>query len=62
MILKSIDFCPPVDALTLLQFRTDAFRAWGAAPSHQNHWRAEYLLISQLLSEAANGPVKLSLR
>ena len=60
MILKLIDFCPPVDALTLLQFRSDAFQAWCTAPDHQNQWRAEYMLISELLGEAANGPVKLN--
>jgi len=62
MMLKLIDFCPPVDALTLLQFRSDALRAWCTAPDHQTEWRAEHLLISELLGQAANGPVKLNLR
>jgi hypothetical protein len=62
MMLKSIDFCPPVDALTLLQFRSDTFWAWCTAPDHQSQWREEYLLIGQLLGETCNGPVKLNLR
>lgn len=61
MTLKLIDFCPPVDVLTLLQFRSDTFRAWCAAPDHQRQWSAEYRLISELLCEACNGPVKLPL-
>ena len=62
MMLKLIDFCPPVDALTLLQFRSDAFRAWCTAPDHQTEWRAAHQLIGELLQQAANGPVKLNLR
>jgi hypothetical protein len=62
MMLKSIDFCPPVDALTLLQFRSDAYQAWCRAPRHQNHWLTEYLLIGELLDQAADHPVSLNLR
>ena len=62
MTLKLIDFCPPVDELTLLQFKSDAFQAWCGAPDHQSQWRAEYLLINELLGEASGGPVKLDLR
>lgn len=59
MTRKLIDFCPPVDALTLLQFRSDTFRAWCAAPDHQSQWRVEYRLISELLCETRYGPVRL---
>jgi hypothetical protein len=56
-------FCPSVDALTLLQLRSEAFQAWMAAPSHQEDtWRRAYALTSVLLAQASAGPVRLDLR
>jgi hypothetical protein len=61
MILTAAEFCPSVDALTLLQFRSEAFQAWMAAPSHQDdEWRQAYGLISALLEDAKAGPVSLT--
>jgi hypothetical protein len=60
MTLK--DFCPPADALTLLQFRSEAFQAWQGAPHQQGDiWLKEHGLITELLEQASAGPVKLDL-
>jgi hypothetical protein len=60
MTLTLEEFCPPVDALTLLQFRSDAYQAWVNAPSQQDAgWLMEYKLINDLLELAGAGPVKL---
>ena len=59
MLLKLRDFCPPVDAVTLLQFRSDAYQAWMDSPPHQNEWLNEYRLIGDLLDLACAGPVVL---
>jgi len=59
MSLKLIEFCPPVDAVTLLQFRADAYQAMDWAPQNQKHWSDEYNLIGKLLEQAGSGPVKL---
>ena len=59
MMLKLRDFCPPVDAVTLLQFRGDAYQAWMGAPPHQNDWLNEYKMIGDLLDLASIGPVVL---
>jgi hypothetical protein len=57
------DFCPSVDALTLLQFRSEALQALRTGPSHQEHqWREAHALITVLLARAAAGPVKLEVR
>lgn len=59
MLLKLRNFCPPADSDTLMQFRSDAHRAWLEAPAHQNEWLNEYKLISDLLDLACTGPVVL---
>jgi hypothetical protein len=62
MTLKVIEFCPSVDALTLLQFRSEAFQAWRDAPLHQDDgWRQNHSLITDLLEQAGAGPVRLDL-
>jgi hypothetical protein len=53
-------FCPSVDALTLLQLRSEALHAWREAPAHQKDgWRQNQELIAALLEQAGSGPVKL---
>jgi len=57
------DFCPSVDALTLLQFRSEALQALRAAPSHQqDQWRQAHALIAALLAKTGAGPVRLEVR
>jgi hypothetical protein len=60
MTLTAKDFCPNVDALTLLQFRSEAFQTWREAPANQDAtWLDEYGLIADLLEQAGGGPIKL---
>jgi hypothetical protein len=62
MSLKLIEFCPPIDAETLLQFRGDAYQAMQRAPLNQKHWVEEYALIGKLLEQAGAGPLRLDVR
>lgn len=60
MTLKTLEFCPAVDAVTLLQFRTEAFLAWLDAPSHQDDtWLQEYREIADMVDRSCGGPVRL---
>ncbi|HEY2049554.1 MAG TPA: hypothetical protein VGH03_09435 [Caulobacteraceae bacterium] len=53
MLLKSQDFCPPLDATTLLEFRSDAYQACAKAPDNQQaSWLAYYRQLSCLLDHA----------
>ena len=53
MTLKVDDFCPPLDAMTLLEFRNDAFKAWIDSPAHQNSsWFGYYRRLAGLLDHA----------
>ena len=47
MMRKTREFCPDVDAVTLLQFRSEAFRAWLASPAHQDEIWQESTAPSQ---------------
>lgn len=59
MLLRMKDVCPPVDAVTLLHLRGDAYQAWMEAPRHQSVWLDEYRLLGDLLDLARTGPVAL---
>jgi hypothetical protein len=49
-----------VDAVTLLQFRSEALQAWrNAPPTQKGDWLNEYGLISDLLEQSGAGPIKL---
>ncbi|MBV8684443.1 MAG: hypothetical protein JO111_16320 [Caulobacteraceae bacterium] len=64
MTLKVHDFCPPLDAMTLLEFRDDAFQAWVESPDHQNeNWFGYYRRVARLLdhSRALKEQIRLSL-
>lgn len=53
MALKLQEFCPPVDAMTLLEFRNDAFQAWMDAPGHQHaSWVGYYRRLARLVDHA----------
>ena len=53
MTLKVDDFCPSLDAMTLLEFRNDAFQAWMDAPGHQHpSWVGYYRRLARLLDHA----------
>ncbi|HEY1927018.1 MAG TPA: hypothetical protein VGG92_06110 [Caulobacteraceae bacterium] len=53
MLLKPQDFCPPLDATILLEFRSDAYQACADAPDHQQaSWLAYYRQLSCLLDHA----------
>jgi hypothetical protein len=55
-------FCPPVDALTLRRFQTEALLARMDGPLHQKDgWLKTYLLIADLLERSDAGPVQLDL-
>jgi hypothetical protein len=60
MTLTPEDFCPSVDAVTLLQFRSEALQAWrNAPPTQKGDWLNEYGLISDLPEQSGAGPIKL---
>ena len=59
---KLQEFCPIVDALTLVQFQNDALQAWMICPSTQDeYWLREYGALTDLLARASAGPVELNL-
>ena len=61
-MLKLAELCPPVDALTLLQMRSDACLAIEEAPPSQKpYWAAQVRRIEELLALAAKGAVPLNI-